>query len=166
DQIEAAARRRHDELEQARARAQAARANHGRLSAGQAELAPDVVRLMNYLRDEGIDARPVCDLVRVRDPAWQRAIEAYLRSNVEALLIPVEHEEKATRLYRSLRDGRAVYGVKLALSSHARAGRRDEPASGTVAALLEGLNDDALAFLRRQLGDLRCVDGDAELLRT
>ncbi|MFB9067703.1 SbcC/MukB-like Walker B domain-containing protein [Pseudofulvimonas gallinarii] len=166
EQLESFGRRLHAELEQSRARAQAARSNHGRLAAGQAELAPDVVRLMNYLRDEGIDARPVCDLVRVRDPAWQRAIEAYLRSNVEALLIPVEQEEKATRLYRGLRDGRAVYGVKLALSSHARAGRRDEPASGTVAALLEGLNDDALAFLRRQLGDLRCVDGDAELLRT
>ena len=165
DQIEAAARRRHDELEQARARLQAARANHGRLAAGQAELAPDVVRLMNYLRDEGIDARPVCDLVRVRDPAWQRAIEAYLRGNVEALLIPVEHEQRATKLYRGLRDSRAVYGVKLALSSHARGGRRDEPGAGTVAALLEGINDDALAFLRRQLGELRCVDGDDELLR-
>lgn len=163
--LEAEARRRHAAVEQAQARLKAARENQKRIAAGQAELAPDVVRLMNYLRDEGIDARPVCDLVRVTDAAWQRAIEAYLRGNVEALLIPAEHEERATRLYRGLRDGRAVYGVKLALTSHARR-HESACAPGTVAALLEGINDDALAFLRRQLGELRCVDGEAELIRT
>lgn len=165
EQVEILCRRRHGELDQARARLHAARENQKRIAAGQAELSPDVVRLMNYLRDEGIDARPVCDLVKVTDPSWQRAIEAYLRGNVEALLIPVEHEEHATKLYRGLRDGRAVYGVKLALSSHARNARRDEPAAGSVAALLDGLNDDALAYLRRQFGELRCVDSETELLR-
>ncbi len=165
ESLEAEARRRHAAFEQAQAKLKGARENQKRLAAGQAELAPDVVRLMGYLRDEGIDARPICDLVRVGDASWQRAIEAYLRSNVEALLIPPEHEERATKLYRGLRDGRAVYGVKLALASHAR---RHEalPAAGTVAALLEGINDDALAFLRRQLDELRCVDSESELVRT
>jgi hypothetical protein len=35
-------------------------------------------------------------------PAWQGAIEAYLRSNVEALLIPADKdEERAVKLYRA-----------------------------------------------------------------
>src|SRR5690606_1219071 len=36
----------------------------------------------------------------------------------------------------------------------------------SVAALLEGVNADALAFLRRQLGELRCVETEAELVRS
>ena len=164
--VERLAHARHEALDQARDRLAAARQNQKRISAGQAELHQDTVRLMSYLRDAGIDARPVCDLVQVTDKRWQAAIEGYLRSNVEALLIPEADEERATRLYRGLGGGRAVYGVKLALSSQARRGRAQEPAAGSVAALLEGVNAEALAFLRRQLGELQCVDSEAELVRS
>jgi uncharacterized protein YPO0396 len=161
------ARQLHAAFDDAQGRLDAARQNQKRLAAGQAELHPDAVRLMSYLRDEGIDAQPVCDLVRVTDPAWQPSVEAYLRSNVEALLVPAADEELATRLYRSLQGGRSIYGVKLALGSQARNGRGGErPAADSVAALLEGDNADALAFLRRQLGELRCVETEAELIRS
>ncbi|WP_298576429.1 SbcC/MukB-like Walker B domain-containing protein [uncultured Luteimonas sp.] len=164
--VERLARARHEALDQARDRLTAARQNQKRIAAGQAELNPDTVRLMSYLREAGIDARPVCDLVQVTDKAWQAAIEGYLRSNVEALLIPEADEERATKLYRGLGGGRAVYGVKLALSSQARRGRAGEVAAGSVAALLDGVNAEALAFLRRQLGELQCVDGEAELVKS
>ncbi|KAA0072382.1 hypothetical protein CIW53_01605 [Rhodanobacter sp. T12-5] len=165
--VDGHARARYAALEEAQGRLDAARQNQKRLAAGQAELHPDAVRLMSYLRDEGIDAQPVCDLVRVKDPAWQPVIEAYLRSNVEALLVPAADEERAAKLYRSLQGGRSVYGVKLALSSQARSGRGAErPAGDSVAALLDGDNADALAFLRRQLGELRCVETEAELIRS
>lgn len=167
DTLDAQARQRHAAFDEAQGRLAAARQNQKRLAAGQAELNADAVRLMSYLHDEGIDATPVCDLVRVTDVAWQPVIEAYLRSNVEALLVPAADEERAVKLYRSLHGGRSVYGVKLALSSQARKGRSAElPASDSVAALLDGDNVDALAFLRRQLGELRCVESEAELIRT
>ncbi|MCX7515064.1 SbcC/MukB-like Walker B domain-containing protein [Frateuria hangzhouensis] len=167
DAVDGHARALHAAFDEAQGRLAAARQNQKRLAAGQAELHPDAVRLMSYLRDEGIDAQPVCDLVRVTDPAWQPVIEAYLRSNVEALLVPAADEERATRLYRSLQGGRAIYGVKLALSSHARGGRGGtDPAAGSVAALLDGDSAEALAFLRRQLGELRCVETEAELIRS
>ena len=153
-------------IDQALQRASAAKHNLARLQTGRSELRADVIRLFHYLRDEGIPARPVCDLVRVADPAWQAAIEAYLRSHVDALLIPAEHEERAVRLYRSLHGGRSVYGVKLAWSSHARRGSPAEPGPGQVAALLSGEDADALAYLRRQLGNLDCVDSDAEVVRS
>ena len=156
------ARALHARFDEAQAHLAAARQNQKRLAAGQAELNPDAVRLMNYLHDEGISARPVCDLVRVTDPAWQPAVEAYLRSNMEALLISAADEERAVRLYRSLTGGRSIYGIKLALSSQTRRSRDAE--SGSVAALLEGDNAEALAFLRRQLGELRCVDTESELI--
>lgn len=164
--VDGHARERHAAHEAARERLEAATLNQQRLAAGQSELNPEAARLLNYLRDAGIAARPVCDLVRVVDPTWQPAIEAYLRGNVEALLIAERDEERAVKLYRSLRDGRAVYGVKLALASHARASRNAAPAADSVASLLDGDNADALAFLRRQLGELRCVDSEAELVRS
>ena len=160
-------REQHNALDQSRQAALGARQNLARLSAGQADLRADVVRLMSYLADDGVPAQPVCDLVQVTDPAWQRAIEGYLRNHVEALLIAPEHEEKAVRLYRSLQGARSVYGVKLALSSHARQARGDAaPASDQVAALLASDNAEALSYLRRQLGDLRCVETEAQVVRT
>src|SRR5690606_15776009 len=110
--------------------------------------------------------QPASDLVPATAPAGNTALEAYLRGNVEALLIAEKDEERAVKLYRSLRDARSVYGVKLALSSKARGARSAAPAAGSVAALLDGDNADALAFLRRQVGELHCVDTEAELIRS
>jgi len=160
------ARSSHTAWEDACARRDSVKRNQARVSVGQSELRPDVVRLMNYLQDEGIEVRPVCDLVRITNASWQPAIESYLRSHVEALLVPAEHEERATRLMRSLKGGRAVYGVKLALSTHAKAGRQERPAVDTVASLIAGDNAEAVAYLRRQLGELRQVDSDEEVIRT
>lgn len=161
--VDGHARALHARVDELQGRLMTARQNQKRLDAGQAELHPDVVRLMNYLHDEGITARPVCDLVRVSDPAWQPAIEAYLRSHMEALLVPAADEERAVKLYRALSGSRSVYGVKLALSSQAQRGA-DEAKSGSVAALLDGENVEALAFLRRALGELRCVVSETELI--
>ncbi|HEV7778925.1 MAG TPA: SbcC/MukB-like Walker B domain-containing protein [Luteibacter sp.] len=152
--------------EAARDRANTARMNQLRVAAGQAELRPDVSRLVDYLAHEGIVATPVCDLVQVSDASWQPAIEAYLRSHLDALLIPVEHEQRAVRLYRSLQGGRAVYGVKLALTSQARQGRGGpEPSGDLVSTFIEGRNPDAVAYLRKQLGELRCIESEEEVVR-
>jgi chromosome segregation protein len=160
------ARHSHEAWQLARARRDAAKGNQQRMDAGQAGLRDEVMRLLNYLREAGIEAQPVCDLVRVSDKRWQPAIEAYLRSHVEALLVPAGREEDAVRVYRSLQGARAVYGVKLALPSQARGGRAERPAEDAVAALIEGDNADAVAYLRRQLGELRCVETEAEVVRS
>lgn len=164
--VAAWARQSHEAWQLARARRDALRGNQQRLGAGQANLRDEVMRLLNHLREAGIEARPVCDLVRVTDKRWQPAIEAYLRSHVEALLVPAGQAEDAVRVYRSLQGARAVYGVKLALPSQARAHRQDRLAEDSVAALVEGEDADAVAYLRRQLGDLRCVETEAEVVRS
>lgn len=138
--------------------------NLRRAVGGKAELRPEVSRLQEYLSANGIEAVPVCDVTSVSDPAWQNAIEAYLRSHIEALLIAPEHEQKAVTLYRSLRGAQAVYGVKLALASHARR-HRDTHDASSVASLIEGRNPDAVAYLRSQLGALRRIDTDQDAVR-
>ena len=164
--VAAWARQSHEAWQLARARRDALRGNQQRADAGQANLRDEVMRLVNHLREAGIEAQPVCDLVRITDKRWQPAIEAYLRSHVEALLVPAGYEEEAVRVYRSLQGARAVYGVKLALPSQARGQRPERLAGDSVAGLIEGDNADAVAYLRRQLGDLRCVETEAEVVRS
>ena len=145
-------------------RIRVARSNLERIDRGQSELRPDVLRLQQRLDEAGVPTQPVCDLVRVSDPAWQPAIEAYLRSHVEALIVPPHLEEAAVRVYRGLQGGQRVYGVKLALGG--RDDRRMEPPrDGQVAALLEGEHPQALAYLRRQLGDLQQVETEQQVVQ-
>lgn len=139
-----------------------AQQNLERVRTGRAPLLPDVQRLLTELNDHGVRATPVCDLVRISDPQWQPVMESYLRNNMEALLVATEQENEAFRIYRGLTGPRAVYGAKIAMESRQSLGRQPEP--GTVAALIEGDNPAAVAYLQRLFGDLRCADTDKEAL--
>lgn len=130
---------------------------------GLAELHPEVGRLQRELAEVGIDCTPVCDLVRISAPAWQPMIEAYLGPHVQALLVPRGKEIAAVRVYDGLRGNQAVYGVKLALPSRLRPYRA--PAGGHPAALLvDGENEDAVTYLRGELGSVMCVESLPELV--
>lgn len=139
-----------------------AQQNLERVRTGRAPLLPDVQRLMTELSDHGVRATPVCDLVRISNPQWQPVMESYLRNNMEALLVAAEQESEAFRLYRGLTGPRAVYGAKIAMESRQSLGQH--PDQGTVAALIEGDNPAAVAYLQRLFGDLRCADTDKEAL--
>jgi chromosome segregation protein len=139
-----------------------ARTTVERASRGLAPLSPQVATLQRVLEEQGIPAEPVCDLVRVTDPNWQPVVEAYLGRHVEALLVPRGREEGAIRVYRSLKGPSAVYGVKLALPARMRAARTPEPRQ--AAALIEGDNADAVAYLRGELGAVECVSTERELV--
>lgn len=131
----------------------------GRVKSGKAPLSEDAKRLLLDLRDAAVQATPVCDLVRVKDPEWQPVIEGYLRSNVEALLVANGDESDAFRVYR---EHRTVYGVKIVMESREATGRTPKP--GTVAALIEGDHPSAVAFLQRQFGDMVCANSNAEAM--
>jgi energy-coupling factor transporter ATP-binding protein EcfA2 len=152
----------HSDLEAARTAVQGLEENLARVQSGRPPLSPNTQQLLRELRDHGIQATPVCDLVRIADPAWQPVVEAYLKNHVEALLVSANHEEAAFRVYRGLKGSQAVYGVKIAMESRQRIGKRPEP--GSVAELIEGDNPAAVAYLRRQFGDRRCASSDAEAL--
>jgi energy-coupling factor transporter ATP-binding protein EcfA2 len=113
------------------------------------------------LSQAGIRAQPVCDLVQITDPQWQRVIETYLARNRFALLVAPGREDDAVRLIR--RPGQRIAGVKIVQPEHLkdRLGRRPEPWS--VAALITGTNDRALAFLHGIFGRMRRVTTEEEL---
>lgn len=116
---------------------------------------------VEVLRHAGIQARPVCDLVDITDPEWQRAIETYLVRNRFALLVPAGKEDDAVRIIR--RPGQRIAGVKIVQPQHLkeRIGRR--PEAWSVAALVTGTNDQAVAYIHGILGRIRRVSTEQEL---
>ncbi len=136
-----------------------------RANANRAQVSESTSILMRQFSEYGLHPTPVCDLVKVTDPQWQPAIEAYLGRNVEAILLRDRQEEdKAFEIYRSLQGKRAIYGVKIVRSDKVRPGP-DGPASDTVASLIQGTNQEAVAYLRGKLGNLKRANTAQEALR-
>ncbi|ODV40616.1 hypothetical protein AWV79_06025 [Cupriavidus sp. UYMMa02A] len=124
------------------------RENQERISKGKPPLDGAAAALKRELADQGVDATPVCDLVRVDDAEWQPAIESYLGvSNMQALLVDEADERKAFSIYRQAR----IYEAKVVMPSKFTA--RGTPKQGTVAELISGNNVAAVNYLRSKLGN-------------
>lgn len=128
-----------------------------RSRSGKTRLSDGPNELLRHLRNHGLSPTPVCDLIRVTDITWQPVIEAYLASNREALLVRENEESQAFDLYRQTRN---LYGVKLARESSQNIAFL--PAPGSVAALIDGDDLAAVAYVRSKFGDLKCADTNAE----
>lgn len=122
----------------------------------------EVLALQRLLADAGIDANPICDLVKITDPQWQPALEAYLGIHVDALLVPAGRELDAIRVYKEHKDARSIFRVKLALPSRGRAwvARGGGP---FAAQLVEGANKAAVRYLQGELGQLTLADSAEQL---
>jgi len=134
-----------------------------RANTNRAQVSDSTGNLIHEFLDHGLHPTPVCDLVRVTDPKWQPVIEAYLGKNVEALLLRETEEDAAFDIYRSLQGKRSIYGVKIVRSARARTGSA-QPATDTVASLIQGSNLVAVAYLRGKLGNLKRANTAQEAL--
>lgn len=133
-----------------------------RVRSGKAPLSDPAQRLLSELRDNGLLPTPVCDVVRINEPDWQPVVEAFLGRNVEALLVDGTEEAKAFGIYREMGGRRGIHGVKIAMSSRQKLG--EAVRTGSVAELIEGSNSAAVAYLRRQLGDIMRADTNVDAL--
>lgn len=139
-----------------------ARSALARIKEGRAPLLPHVQRLLSELEDQGLHPIPVCDLVKITDPAWQAVIEAYLSTNLQALLVSGDEETKAFSVYRNMTGSRAVYGAKLARESRQQLNLPAE--KGSVAELIGGDHPAAVAYLRGMLNDIKRAVSDQDAL--
>lgn len=135
--------------------------NLERVIAGRSVLSRETEQLWGELRDNGLRATPVCDLVRVTDTEWQGVIEAYLGRNIEALLVEGDNEQAAFAVYRGLTGPRAIYGAKIVAASKQHESTANQ---GSVAELICGDHPAAVAYLRRRFGDMRRAKTDQEAL--
>src|SRR6202011_58229 len=95
-----------------------ARAALAHLQKGGTNISDVTARLIEQLEEVGIQATPVCELVSVKDPAWQPVIESYLASNRESLFIQPGREGDAVRFVRSIPASQRPYGVTIIQPSH------------------------------------------------
>lgn len=131
------------------------RENQARIATGKPPLDGPAATLKRLLANAGVDATPVCDLVRVDDPQWQPAIESYLGiSNMQALL--VDDERKAFRVSREA----SVYEAKVVMPS--KFANRASPRRGTVAELISGNSVAAVNYLRSKFGDTQRAETEDE----
>ena len=150
------------EAEKARDALRDARSDRERSQRGLAQLRQPVIALQRLLADAGIDAQPICDLVKIADPQWQPALEAYLGIHIDALLVPEARELDAIRLYKEHKDARGIFRVKLALPSRGRAWvARGGGRFG--AQLIEGDDKAAVRYLQGELGQLSLANGAEQL---
>lgn len=133
------------------------------LREGKSPLHSNTQLLIRVLKEHGIDAVPICDLVEVTDRDWQPAIEAFLASNTQALIVDPDQAERAVEIYR--RAKHAVYGSTVV--NTLKVMQWDDPVEpGTAPALIRGENPLAVAYLRRLLRNIRLRDvGTAEFMR-
>jgi chromosome segregation protein len=133
-----------------------------RVKQGKTPLSPHVETLMRELRDEGLSPIAVCDLVKITKKEWQPVVESYLGPNLQALLVAEHEERRAFEIYRGLTGKRAVYGAKIVMESRQQSGRRFE--EGSVAELIEGTDQAAVAYLRGLFGDMVQATTDAQAM--
>lgn len=133
------------------------RENQERIAKGKPPLEGPAAALKRVLANAGVDATPVCDLVRVDDSDWQPAIESYLgTSNMQALLVDEADERKAFRVSRQA----GVYEAKVVMPS--KFSNRGSPRRGAVAELISGNSVAAVNYLRSKFGDTQRADTEDE----
>lgn len=136
------------------------------LQQGQLPLAPDANRAALLLAEAQVEASPVCYLIKVIDPDWQPAIEAYLASQLDDFIVAEGQEGKAVALIRNLPKNKAIYNVKVAQPRHLLRFRHQQPASDEVARLVTSDNWIAQAFTRRALSNVKFAETEADLARS
>ena len=132
------------------------------LKGGTTPLSPNVKRLIELLDHANIKATPLSHLAEVTDHKWQDAIEGYLGSQREALIVEPEDAEEAIRIFRAHR--RQLMGCRVIDTTQTRLwlNRGD---NNSVLRFIRCNNDHAQAYLNRRLGGIKPVETERELLR-
>ncbi|MBJ7549395.1 SbcC/MukB-like Walker B domain-containing protein [Marinomonas ostreistagni] len=132
------------------------------LKGGSSPLSPNVKRLIDLLDQANIKATPLSHLAEVTDHKWQDAIEGYLGSQREALIVEPDDAEEAIRIFRAHR--RQLMGCRVIDTTQTRLwlNRGDQ---NSVLRFIRCNNDHAQAYLNRRLGGIKPVDTERQLLR-
>ncbi len=131
------------------------------INKGLAPLSRDAQGLLDALCENGFDAVPICQLIEVTDKKWQRSIEAYLKRQTEALLVPVEQAIAAVNCYKNLKH--EYYGVQVINTLKVK-DWNDEIKPNTAASLIKGSDPLAVKYIQRLLKDVELVESTKDLM--
>ncbi|MBX3656502.1 MAG: hypothetical protein KF686_20180 [Ramlibacter sp.] len=148
-----------DDQQRAIRAALSAKARTQAVSQGKRITDPDVAGAAALFDAAKIGYEPVASLVRVSDTRWQGPIETFLGPHRLALVVDSGREDEAVELIRRER----INDVTVVQPAHLRDEIGRSAAPDSVAALLEGSDPVALAYLRRILGRMKRVRTTEEL---
>ncbi|WP_246545444.1 ATP-binding protein [Pelotalea chapellei] len=129
---------------------------------GKAPLTSSTLGLIQFLKERGIEAKPLCDLVDLTNETWRNTIESILGHKREALVVIPEQVKKAVNLYRH--EGRRDFPGCSIINTTKTDQYKDARKKGSVAEHLTTDNLHAQAFINRQLGNFICVETEKDLL--
>lgn len=130
-------------------------------STGQMLSGP-VDRFRRLLTDQGIEVRPLPDLVEVSDPAWAMALEMLLGANREALLVPAGRLGEA---FSILYENRRNLSQCRLVDVRKTARWQSRLPEGSIASLVATQDEDARVYIERQVGRFLMAETDADLER-
>lgn len=137
----------------------------GQLRLGKVLYPPETALFLSYLRDvlPECDPRILCDVVEMRDPTWQRAIEGFIGAERFAIIYDPSYESRVISMLRRYtpRGSRQPSATQLTEALKE---------SGNVhrGSLIEKLKSDdaiALGYLKARYGRTICVATEPELMR-
>lgn len=132
------------------------------LENNQSPLQENPQKLIRFLKDRGIDAMPLCDLVDVKKEEWRETIESILGNVREALIIDPDQVREAVRLYRN--EGRREFPGCHIVNTMQTDAWLNPRKDNSLAEYFVTENTHARAFLNRRLGTIVCVDSEEDLL--
>jgi len=128
---------------------------------------PEVTELQSAIRAQFAklkrkgDTRILCELLEIKDPQWQNAVEGYLNTQRFYLLTEPEDFDIALSVYDRMRAVGKVYGV--GLINTGKLENYDEAPAGTLAEVVTSKNIWARRYINMILGKVYRCDRYQEL---
>jgi|AGTN01.1.fsa_nt_gi hypothetical protein len=154
------------QLRDLRERRDTAEENAKRASKGATPLSSHTTAYLRLLRDAGIDAKVLCDVVEVVDADWQFAAESLLGLFREAVIVDPRYLDQANEILfvNRNRPGQQLHKVRLVKTS--RTGDVDTKlAPDSLATVLKTDNLHARALICSHLGGVKMVEIKTDLER-
>ena len=107
------------------------------------------------------EVRILCELLEMRDPSWQNAVEGYLNMQRFYLLAEPEDFDIALSVYDKLRQQKKVYGV--GLINTGKLEEYDEILAGSLAEKVDASGLWARRYINMVLGRVHCCDTPQQL---
>ncbi|WP_026507093.1 SbcC/MukB-like Walker B domain-containing protein [Butyrivibrio sp. MC2013] len=107
----------------------------------------------------------LADLLEIRDPEWQNAVEGYLDNQRFDLLIPSEYYDKALEIYRANKDRLRAYRSGLIDAERIRSGWKRNVEKGALSEEVVTDNEDARLYVDYKLGYIIKVDIATDLYK-
>lgn len=136
-----------------------------RLRQGLSDIHPATSMTIELFKHEGIQAVPVSDLCEITDKDWQEAVESYLGSNREALVVSAHDFDYALEVYEAAQKQDSRFRrARMINPDHALCANR-APAEGMVSTLIETSDPIARGFMNIVLDRTRMAATRDELRR-